>query len=77
MQNIFKLSRKFVLLAVMLVGLSFAIFTDFGSTATGAAPCCSDCFAQEEYCATLPPGPERDECRDSVFRCFRWCDFDC
>ena len=62
MQNIFKLSRKFVLLAVMLLGLSFVVFSDFGTTATGAAPCCSQCEAQENECYNLPPGPQQDQC---------------
>ncbi len=77
MQNIFKLSRKFVLLAVMLVGLGFFVFSDFGTNSAGAAPCCSDCFAEEEYCYTLPPGPEYDECMRWVRSCFRWCSFSC
>ncbi len=77
MQNIFKLSRKFILLTLMLVGLSFVAASDFGTTAAGAAPCCSQCEAQENYCWSLPPGPEADDCIRRANNCWRWCSFSC
>jgi len=77
MFNVLKLSRKIVLLAVMLVGLSFAIFTDFGTNATGAAPCCSTCEQIELSCENLPPGPNQDKCYQRAFNCWRWCSFSC
>ena len=77
MQNIFKLSRKFVLLTAMLIGLSFVAFTDFGSTATGAAPCCSYCDSIEAQCEAMPPGPDQDRCYQRAFNCYSWCNFGC
>lgn len=74
MQNIFKLRRKFVLLAIMLFGLSFVMFTDVGSNSVGAAPCCTECMAEEEYCWMLAQCADRRDClaiNNAI--CYSWC----
>lgn len=73
MQNTFKLSRKFVLLAVMLLGTSFAVFTD--TNASTVMPCCSDCEAIYQDC--INNGGTPAECFQQSRSCFRRCSFDC
>ena len=70
----FRLLRKFMMLAVLLVGFVVAS-SDLNSTQTAAAPCCSQCEEREAYCYTLP---DPDPCLEENFRrCWRWCSFSC
>lgn len=75
MNIISKLGRKFVMLSALLFTLGFFTLTDFGSTATGAAPCCSDCFAGEQQC--IDNGGDPVDCFREYESCFRWCNFGC
>ena len=68
-----RLLRKLTMLVVLLAGFVVAS-SDLNVRQAGAAPCCSDCEAQEAYCYTLPdPGP----CLQDNNRCWRWCSFSC
>lgn len=75
MKNILKLSRKFVVLAVMLFALGVLTFSDFGAAPSGAAPCCSDCESIYQDC--IDGGGTPAQCFQQSNSCWRWCDFDC
>lgn len=69
-----RLLRKLAMLVILLAGVILAS-SDLTVREAVARPCCSDCEAQDAYCATLPdPQP----CYDDNFRyCWRWCSFSC
>lgn len=73
MQNIVKLGRKFFLLAVMLVGVGFAISTD--TNAAAQLFCCSDCDAAYQEC--INNGGTPSQCFSENKFCFRHCDPTC
>lgn len=73
MKNVVKLGRKFMLLAVMLVGTSFAVSTD--TNAAASLFCCSDC--DNAYQACLNGGGTPAQCIQENRFCFRHCDPDC
>ncbi len=74
-----RLLRKLTMLVVLLAGFALAS-SDPGVRQVAAAPCCSDCEAQEAYCyeqyANDPPWLSM--CLDDVrMHCWRWCSFSC
>ena len=69
-----RLLRKLTVLFVLLVGF---VLASANVRQTLARPCCSDCEAEDAYCATLPE-PESSECFNWNFNhCWRWCSFSC
>ena len=75
MKNILKLSRKFVILAAMLFALGVFTFTDFGTVASGSAPCCSECETRYDDC--IAGGGTPQWCANWANSCWRWCSFSC
>jgi hypothetical protein len=75
MKNILGLSRKFVILGVMLFALGFMTFTDVGTTPQGAAPCCSECETRYDDC--IAGGGDPTYCANWANSCWRWCSFSC
>lgn len=73
MKNTFKLGRKFMLLAVMLVGTGFAISTN--TSAAASLFCCSDCDA--DFYACIDNGGTPAECNQQTRFCYRHCDPTC
>jgi hypothetical protein len=74
--KIVKLTRKFLVLGILLAGLALAT-SDLGSRQALARPCCSDCEAQEQDCYQLDPYWQ-PMCLNSVWQhCWRWCSFGC
>jgi hypothetical protein len=75
MKNILKVSRKFIILAVMLFALGTMVFTDFGTVSSGSAPCCSECETRYEDC--IAGGGTPTYCANWANSCWRWCSFSC
>lgn len=75
MKNLAKLSKKMIMLGVMLFALGIFTFTDLGTSASGAAPCCSECETIYQDCIDVGGTPS--ECIQQQNRCFRWCSFGC
>lgn len=73
MLNNFKLVRKFALLAIMLLGTSFAVFSD--TNAASLMPCCSECETIFQNC--IDNGGTFEQCNQESSRCFRRCSFSC
>ncbi len=78
-KEITQLARKLLMLSFLLACL-VVLSSDYGARQVAAAPCCSDCEAQEQYCydeyANDPPWLQM--CLDDVrTRCWRWCSFSC
>lgn len=74
--NKLRLMRKLVILVVLLAGFVLAS-SDLAVRQTLARPCCSECEATDDYCATLPE-PDATQCYNDNFHfCWRWCSFSC
>lgn len=66
----FKLVRKFMLLAVMFVGIGFVVSTD--TSASAKLFCCSDCDNAYQQC--INGGGTPSQCFQENRFCFQHCD---
>lgn len=84
--NNFKLLQKFLILAVLAIGLGFSLTIQ--PTRTEAWGCCSDCDAVHFACIadcnnTYPNNPTKriqciqEVCNPPFFSCMRHCDPNC
>ena len=63
-----RISRKFLTLAFLLVGLVFAASTDFSTQTVKADTCCSDCSYERLHCYAVCNDPET-----AYIGCYRFC----
>lgn len=76
MKNILKVSRKFIVLAIMLFALGVLTFTDFGAAPSGASQlCCSDCDPNHNSC--ILGGGRWAQCEREARYCWQYCDIYC
>ncbi len=79
-RDLFKLSRRLLILAILSSGLLFVLGADLGRVRATEAKCCSECELDEafcqSYCQIHPTFPLCAECQDEVRECFRTCNPD-
>ena len=76
MNEIIKLSRKFVILGFFVFALGFFLYADLGGERAGASACCSDCDASFAQCMQETNG-DFWFCVNETFPCYNHCDPDC
>ena len=80
LNDLLKLSRRLMILAVLCGCLVLVLGANLGSVKAREAKCCSECELDEglcqAYCQIHPTFPLCAECQDDVRECFRTCNPD-